>query len=98
MASSLSNLINNLAEEIHKIQCKYRQGGKKYETCRIKQKDCDCFLEYTKFKDDLMKCKCLYNTRTIKKKFEENYFLTHTYFLTMIPIVYFIVAKRCLAL
>ena len=23
-----------------------------------------------------MKCKCLYNTRTIKKKFEENYFLT----------------------
>lgn len=28
MASLLSNLINNLAEEIHKIQCKYRQSGK----------------------------------------------------------------------
>ena len=30
MASSLSNLVDNLIERIHKIKCK----------------DCDCFLEY----------------------------------------------------
>ena len=30
MGSLLSNLVNNLAERIHKIKCK----------------DCDCFLEY----------------------------------------------------
>ena len=26
---------------------------KKCETCRIKYKYCDCFLEYTNFKDDV---------------------------------------------
>ena len=43
MASSLLNLVENLAEEIHKI----------------KGKDCDCFLEYESVKDNLIKCKCL---------------------------------------
>ena len=33
MASSLSNLINDLAEEIHRIKCKYRHDNKKCETC-----------------------------------------------------------------
>ena len=36
MASSLSNLVNNLAEEIHKIKCKYGHDNKKRETCGIK--------------------------------------------------------------
>ena len=49
MASSLSNLVNNLSEEIHKIKCKYEHDHKKCETCRIKYKYCDCFLEYTNF-------------------------------------------------
>ena len=35
MASSLSNLVDNLAERIHKI----------------KYKDCDCFLEYESIND-----------------------------------------------
>ena len=35
MASSLSNLVNNLSEGIHKIKCKYRHDDKKCETCRI---------------------------------------------------------------
>ena len=39
MTSSLSNLVNNLAEGIHKIECK----------------DCDCFLEYESAKDNLIK-------------------------------------------
>ena len=28
-------------------------------TCRIKYKDCECFLEYGNFKDDLIEYKCL---------------------------------------
>ena len=43
MASSLSNLFDNLAEGIHKIKHKY----------------CDCFLEYESVKDNLIKNKCL---------------------------------------
>ena len=36
MASSLSNLVNNLPEGIHKIKCKHGHYNKKCETCRIK--------------------------------------------------------------
>ena len=43
MASSLSNLVDNLAEGIQKIKCK----------------DCDCFLEYESAKDNSIKYKCL---------------------------------------
>ena len=39
MATSLSNLVDNLTEGIHKIKCK----------------DCDCFLEYESVKDNLIK-------------------------------------------
>ena len=45
MASSLSNLVNNLSEGIHKIKCKYRQDDKKCETSGISHKVCNCFLE-----------------------------------------------------
>ena len=43
MATLLWNLVDNQAEEIHKI----------------KSKDCDCFLEYETVKDDLIKYECL---------------------------------------
>ena len=43
MAISLSNLVSNLTEGIHKIKCK----------------DCNCFLEYERLKDNLMKYKCV---------------------------------------
>ena len=43
MASSLSNLVHNLSEGIHKITCK----------------DCDCFLKHKSVKDNLIKCKYL---------------------------------------
>ena len=39
MASSLSNLVDNLAKGIHKIKCK----------------DCDCFLEYEKCQEQFDK-------------------------------------------
>ena len=47
MASSLSNLVNNLPEGIHKLECELGHHDKKCETCGIKYKYCDCFLEYT---------------------------------------------------
>ena len=54
MASSLSNLVNNLPEGIHRIKCKYEHDDKKCETCGIKYKYYDCFLECTDFKYDLI--------------------------------------------
>ena len=59
MASSLSNLVNNLSEGIHRIKCKYRHDEKKCEACGIKYKRCDCFLEYTNFKGGSIEYKCL---------------------------------------
>ena len=44
MASSLSNLVNNLAERIHKTKRKYEHDDKKCETFGIKYKDCACFF------------------------------------------------------
>ena len=43
MASSLSNLVDNFAKEIHKV----------------KFKDCHCFLEYESVKENSVKYKCL---------------------------------------
>ena len=59
MTSSLLNLFNNLAEEIHRIKCKFGHDDKKWETCGIEYKCCNCFLEYTNFKDDLIEYICL---------------------------------------
>ena len=59
MASSLSNLVNNLSERLNRIKCNLRQYDRKCETWRIKYKYCDCFLEYTNFKEDLIEYKCL---------------------------------------
>ena len=45
MASLLLNLVNNLSEGLHGIKCKLGDYNKKFETCGIKYKYCDCFLE-----------------------------------------------------
>ena len=71
MASSLSNLVNNPSEGIHRIKCKYGRGNKKCETCGIKCKDCSCFLKYTHFKDDLIEYKCLCCNKNYQRKFDE---------------------------
>ena len=47
MGGSLSNLVNNLAEGIHKVKPKYGHDDKKCETCGIKYKHCKYYLEYT---------------------------------------------------
>ena len=71
MTSLLSNLVNNLSEEIYKIKCKFTRDDKKCETCRIKYKYCDCFLEYTIFKDDLIEYKRLICNKNCQIKFDE---------------------------
>ena len=55
MASSLSNLVDNLTEIIHEIKCK----------------DCDCFLEYESVKDNLIKYRCLSCNKDYWNKFDE---------------------------
>ena len=67
MASSLSNLVNNLSEGIHRIKYKFRQNDKKYKTCGIKYKYWNYFLQCTIFKDDVIKYKCLYCNHDNKK-------------------------------
>ena len=65
MASSLSNLVNNLSEEIRRIKCTFRHDAKKCETCGIKYEYCDCFRKYINFKDYLIEYKCFcYNKIT----------------------------------
>ena len=53
MASSLSNLDNNLSEGLHRVKCKFEHDDEKCETCGIKYKYCDCFIENTSLKDVL---------------------------------------------
>ena len=55
MATSLSNLVNNLTEGIHKI----------------KYKSCDCFLGYESDRDNLIKHKCLYFVKDYSNKIDE---------------------------
>ena len=69
VASSLSNLVNNLSERAHRI--KFIHDDKKWETCGIKFKYCDYFLEYINFKDDLIKYKCFCCNKNYQHKFDE---------------------------
>ena len=57
MASSLSNLVHNLAEGIQEIKCE----------------DCDCFLEYESVKDHLTKHECLSCNEDYSYKFDKNF-------------------------
>ena len=51
MASSSSNLVDNLVESVDEVKCNYRHDNKKYEQCK-------CCLEYTNVKDNLLTFKC----------------------------------------
>ena len=44
---------------------------KKYEKCGIRYKYCDCLIQYTNFKDDLMECKCLICNKSWQIKLDE---------------------------
>ena len=55
MATSLSNLVDNLTEGIHKIKCK----------------ECDCCCENESMKDSLIKNKCLSCNKNYSNKIDE---------------------------
>ena len=57
MASSVSNLVDNFAEGIHKIKCK----------------DCNFFLENESIKDNLIKHKCLSCNKDHSSKLDEKH-------------------------
>ena len=71
MARSLSNLVNNLSERIHRIKCKYGHNDKKCETCGITYEVCNCFLEYANLKDNLIEYKCSCRNKNYQQKFDE---------------------------
>ena len=54
IASSLSNLADDLAEGIYKVKCKNEHNDKKFEACGIKYKGCECCLQYVNVQDDLI--------------------------------------------
>ena len=45
MASSVLNVVNNIAERIHKIERKCGHDENKCETCEVKYKDASDFLK-----------------------------------------------------
>ena len=55
MATSLSNLVHNLSDAVHKIKCK----------C------CGCFLQYESVKDNVIKYKCLSWNKKFSNKTDE---------------------------
>ena len=63
MATSLSNLVDELTVGIHKIKCK---------DCDIfLKKDCDFFLKYESVNDNLIKYKCLSCNKNYSIKIDE---------------------------
>ena len=71
MASSLSNHVNSLSENIRRINLKFGHSNKKCETCQMKYKCSDSFLEYINIKDDLIEHKCLCCNKNYQQKFDE---------------------------
>ena len=55
MATSVSSLIDNITEEIYKIECN----------------DCDCFLENESVKDNSIKCIYLSCNKSYSNKIDE---------------------------
>ena len=72
VASCFSNLVDKISEGIHRIKCKFRHDDKECETCGIKYKCCDSFLELTNFKENLTEYNCLYCGKNYQHKFDEN--------------------------
>ena len=88
MATSLSNLVDNLLEGIHKIKCK----------------DCECFLQYESVNENLIKHKYLSSNKDYSNKIDEELkrrfkdtFKFPTAFNNSFLIIYF-TKKKCLFL
>ena len=100
MASSLSNLANNLFVGVHSIKWKSGHDDEKCGTCGIKYKYCNFLIEYIDFKSDLIEYKCLCCTKTnnISLMKKRNDFLIHTNFLTTTIISLFYCCGKMLIL
>ena len=72
MVSSLSNLVNNLVEGIHKIKYEYGHDNNTFETYKVKDKYCECCVEYAKFKNELVVFKCFFFNKNYHKEFDEH--------------------------
>ena len=66
MARSLSNLVNNFSEEIHKTEYEYGRDDK----VNVKTAELDITIA-TNFKEDLIEYKCLCCNENYKKWFDE---------------------------
>ena len=71
MACALSYLVNDLSKGIHRIKRKFEHDDKKCYTSGIKYKYCNCFLDYTNFKDDLIEYKCLCCNKNYQHNFDQ---------------------------
>ena len=78
MATSLSNLVDNVTEGIHKIKCK----------------DCDCFLEYESVKDNSINYKCLSCNKDYSNKIDEEKRFKNTFKFSKNDINKFILLLR----
>ena len=98
MTSSLSNLVKNLAEGIHRIKCKCARDNKNCKTCKIEYKK----LRMLSWIHELHQNINVYVAiRVIKKslmKTLRNNFSIHTNFLTMICINSFYICKKVFTL
>ena len=98
----LSNLVNNVFGGFHRIKCKLGHDDKKCETCEIKYKYWDSFLETANFKDDLIEYICFCCSKNYQDKFHEKlkdrFFNAYKFSIDDNNKFIFIVVKRCLHL
>ena len=78
ISTSLSNLVDNVTEGIHKIKCK----------------DCDCFLEYESVKDNSINYKCLSCNKDYSNKIDEEKRFKNTFKFSKNDINKFILLLR----
>ena len=75
-------------KELIKLNVKTNTMIKKCETFRITYKYCDCFLEYTNFKDDLIEYKCLCCNinyqQNVDEKLNQRFFNAYNFLTTII--------------
>ena len=65
------NIVDNLVEGVNKIKCKCGRDNKNCEPSRVKHRNCECYLEYTSVKNELIEYKCSCN-KNYQKRFDEN--------------------------
>ena len=73
--------------KLYVIICKYKHGNKKCEKYGNKDKDCECCLEYTSVRGDLIEYKCLRCNKNYQKKVFIKLFFGNSYYTINIYIL-----------